>query len=509
MLLGMGAYFDIDSLRSANAAADTSSIGGLAGVCCVRVIDAVQYLAAGAIFILYGVQVCPFLESIERPFFVSVVTLLFIAMFVVRSVCWRWLLARYSHNVISRQFMLDMGVFMAGGLALIVGNYLLYGFPAEAGLRVALGIGVLGFLVSLQLSLQTENVLIAMRESSSSTRYISITMKMQWFCLSLLMAALITLLLLVFKDFEWLIKVGDGISLNQASLWILYEMLFVAAVFGTYGFLISRLFRQNINAYFNFQNVALQGVNAGERELQIPIISNDEFGVTARYTNLMIESLRETEQDLYKTRDATIYAISSLAETRDNETGAHIVRTQKYVEALGRYLIEQGKYQEDLTPHSLELIGKSAPLHDIGKVGIPDAILLKPGKLTDDEFTVMKAHPLIGRQAIEKAEEQIGSMPFLQYAKEISESHHEKWDGSGYPYGLIGQEIPLSGRLMALADVYDALITKRVYKPAFSHEKSRDIIIEGRASHFDPEIVDAFIAIEEEFITIAKNHRDG
>jgi response regulator RpfG family c-di-GMP phosphodiesterase len=506
MLLGMGAYFTIDSLRSSDMTANTEGVGELARV---RLSDVVQYLAAGFIFILYGVQVCPFLESIERPFFILVVTVLFITMFVMRSVCWRWCLARYSHNIISRQFVLDMGVFITGGLALVVGNSVIYGFPLASGVRVALGVAVLGFLISLQLALHTESALIALRQASSSTRYISITRKIQWFCLSLLMAALVTMLLLVFKDFEWLVGVGDEVSIQQASLWILYEMLFVAVIFGVYGFLISRLFRKNIHAYFSVQNAALQGVNAGERELQIPIISNDEFGVTARYTNHMINSLRETEQDLYKTRDATIYAISSLAETRDNETGAHIVRTQKYVEALGRYLIEQNKYQDQLTEHALELIGKSAPLHDIGKVGIPDSILLKPGKLTDDEFTIMKNHPLIGRQAIEKAEEQIGSMPFLQYAKEISESHHEKWDGSGYPYGLKEHDIPLSGRLMALADVYDALITKRVYKPAFSHEKSRQIIIEGRGNHFDPEIVDAFIAIEEEFIAIAKNYHDG
>jgi response regulator RpfG family c-di-GMP phosphodiesterase len=509
MLLGMGVNFNINSFRSADVTANAVSVGGLSRVSSVRLIDAVQYLVAGFIFILYGVQVCPFLESIERPFFVSVVTALFIVMFVVRSLCWRWWLARCSHHVIGRQFVLDMSVFIAGGLALVVGNSLIYGFPLASGVRVALGMVVLGFLTSLKLALHTESVLITLRQPSSSTRYISITLKIQWFCLSLLMAALTTMLLLVFKDFEWLVGVGDEVSIHQASLWILYEMLFVAAIFGVYGFLISRLFRNNIHAYFSVQNSALKSVNAGERELQIPIISNDEFGVTARYTNQMIESLRETEQDLYKTRDATIYAISSLAETRDNETGAHIVRTQKYVEALGRYLIEQSIYQDQLTEHSLALIGKSAPLHDIGKVGIPDSILLKPGKLTDDEFTIMKDHPLIGRQAIEKAEEQVGSIPFLQYAKEISESHHEKWNGSGYPHGLKGQEIPLSGRLMALADVYDALITKRVYKPAFSHETSRQIIIEGRENHFDPEIVDAFIAIEEEFITIAKNYHDG
>ncbi|HEX4909218.1 MAG TPA: two-component system response regulator [Permianibacter sp.] len=208
-------------------------------------------------------------------------------------------------------------------------------------------------------------------------------------------------------------------------------------------------------------------------------------------------------------QDVTIMAMASLAETRDNDTGFHIRRTQHYVRVLAEALRKLPKYQEVLTDKVIELLFKSAPLHDIGKVGIPDRILLKPGKLSDDEFQQMKTHTLLGVEAIERAEQELG-MPveFLHYAKEIARSHQEKWNGSGYPDGLAGDAIPLSARLMALADVYDALISARVYKPAFPHAKAREMILAERGQHFDPDVVDAFIAQEEQFIAIAQRWAD-
>jgi putative two-component system response regulator len=163
-----------------------------------------------------------------------------------------------------------------------------------------------------------------------------------------------------------------------------------------------------------------------------------------------------------------------------------------------------------LPRQDIELLYKSAPLHDIGKIGIPDRILLKPGRLTPEEFEIMKTHAAIGKDSIQAAEQLVG-MPdsFLRFAKEIAGSHHEKWDGSGYPEGLAGEAIPLSARLMALADVYDALISKRVYKEAFSHEVARNLIVQGRGTHFDPAVIDAFIALEQDFIDIAKRFSDN
>jgi cyclic di-GMP phosphodiesterase len=223
------------------------------------------------------------------------------------------------------------------------------------------------------------------------------------------------------------------------------------------------------------------------------------------------EKIRERTQELRQTRDVTIHGLAVLAETRDNETGAHIIRTKRYVRALAEHMQAIPPFSRELNAELIDLLEKSAPLHDIGKVGVPDNILLKPGKLTTEEFTIMKEHTTIGRDALQRAEQAMGDQldnSFLRYAKEIAYSHHEKWDGSGYPQGMAGNDIPLSGRLMALADVYDALISKRVYKEAFSHEKAVAIIEEGRGTHFDPDLCDGFLAIQHQFQTIARDCND-
>jgi putative two-component system response regulator len=209
-------------------------------------------------------------------------------------------------------------------------------------------------------------------------------------------------------------------------------------------------------------------------------------------------------------QDVTILVMASLAETRDSETGNHIRRTQNYVAALAWQLQAHPRFSPYLTETNITTLYKSAPLHDIGKVGIPDRILLKPGKLTPEEFEIMKTHTTLGYQAIEQAEQALGiSVGFLTCAKEIALSHQEKWDGSGYPEGLAGDSIPISARLMALADVYDALISRRVYKEPMSHEEAVEIIVAGRAQHFDPDIVDAFIEIQDSFREIAGRYADG
>lgn len=208
-------------------------------------------------------------------------------------------------------------------------------------------------------------------------------------------------------------------------------------------------------------------------------------------------------------QDVTIRAMASLAETRDNETGNHIRRTQLYIEVVAKRLADHPKFASYLSPRNIDLLVKSAPLHDIGKVGIPDRILLKPGKLTVEEFEIMKTHTTLGRDAIEAAEKQLGmTVDFLRTAKEIAYYHQEKWDGSGYPEGLAGESIPMSARLMAVADVYDALISKRVYKPAMPHDDAMQIMVAGRGQHFDPDILDAFIDVQEDCRGIAQRYGD-
>ena len=205
----------------------------------------------------------------------------------------------------------------------------------------------------------------------------------------------------------------------------------------------------------------------------------------------------------------SIRALANLAEMRDNETGNHILRTQSYVLALAQKLSTHPRFSERLTPRYIELLALSAPLHDIGKVGIPDHILLKPGKLTPDEWAIMQTHAALGASAIQLAEQSVDQpVAFLSIAKEIAHHHHERWDGSGYPDRLAGDAIPISARLMALADVFDALVNARVYKPAFSFDVARQLILDGRGSQFDPDVVDAFIASFELFCETAEKMRD-
>ena len=221
------------------------------------------------------------------------------------------------------------------------------------------------------------------------------------------------------------------------------------------------------------------------------------------------EEARHRTEELRISQEVTMVALASLAETRDNETGNHILRTQHYVLALATHLRDHARFSAALSEEVVDRVFKAAPLHDIGKVGIPDRILLKPGRLDADEFEIMKTHTTLGRDAIENAQRRVGvSVPLLEVAKEIALSHQEKWDGSGYPEGLAGEAIPLSARLMAVADVYDALISRRVYKAPMSHEQAAAIIVAGAGQHFDPDISDAFVALQAQFQMISSRFDD-
>ena len=230
-----------------------------------------------------------------------------------------------------------------------------------------------------------------------------------------------------------------------------------------------------------------------------------------RDQNHFLETEIQTRtREIVALQDVTIHTMASLAETRDSETGNHIRRTAHYVKTLAEALRPNPRFSAFLTDKNIELLFKSAPLHDIGKVGIPDRILLKPGRFEPHEMEIMKTHTTLGRDAIEAAERELGiTVDFLKYAKEIAYGHQEKWDGSGYPLGLSGDDIPISARLMAVADVYDALISRRVYKEGMSHEAAVAIITEGRGQHFDPDMVDTFLALQDEFIAIAQRYADS
>jgi adenylate cyclase len=220
------------------------------------------------------------------------------------------------------------------------------------------------------------------------------------------------------------------------------------------------------------------------------------------------QRVKERTRELAMVQEATIESMSSLTETRDPDTGEHIRRTQNYILLLAEHLKNRPRFSPFLDKETIDLLYKSAPLHDIGKVGVSDRILLKPGRLTEQEFEEMKQHTIYGRNTILAAERKLGNTSFLRVAREIAYTHHERWDGSGYPEGLKGEQIPVPGRLMALVDTYDALTSKRVYKSQIPHEKAVEIITEEKGSHFDPEVVDAFLKVKENFREIAFAYAD-
>jgi putative two-component system response regulator len=209
-----------------------------------------------------------------------------------------------------------------------------------------------------------------------------------------------------------------------------------------------------------------------------------------------------------ESRDLTIFALAKLAESRDPESGAHLERMREYCRLLAEELSRTPRFRDELDGDLIELLYLTTPLHDIGKVGIPDQVLLKPGRLTPDEFAIMQQHTLIGARTLEAVVSLNPDAQYLQIARDIALTHHERFDGKGYPHGLRGEQIPLCGRITAIADVYDALTSKRVYKPAFSHETAVQLIREGSGTQFDPLLVDAFLHLQDDFQLVRARYDD-
>lgn len=474
-----------------------------------------HYLAAAVIMPIYGIQVCPFVASLSpRQVVLPITALLFVLYVLRRPLCAAWVETAPPLLRIKRTFILEFGLFVCAAAALTLFNTLVYGFPLVSGLKLTVGLLALGFFCAVDLSLEKERDLAqkVMREGlklDPGENYFPLSKKFSFFASASALLVIGVVFLLINKDLDWIVDVGNEIPLAEAQKIILAEFAFVLAVLLPHLVNIILSYSRNLKVFFENENGVLEGVTKGRLDGAVPVSSNDEFGVMAKHTNWMVRGLRERTEEVHRTRDVTILTLASLAETRDNETGAHILRTQRYVKALAVRLTGHPRFADALDPETVDLLYKSAPLHDIGKVGIPDRILLKPGKLTEEEFEIMKTHAQLGSDALAVAEKELGTTSFLRIAREISLAHHEKWDGSGYPGGLKGSDIPVSGRLMAVADVYDALISKRVYKPAFSHEKACGIIKEGIGAHFDPDVVEAFFEAEDDFKAIAEKYNDG
>jgi len=241
--------------------------------------------------------------------------------------------------------------------------------------------------------------------------------------------------------------------------------------------------------------------------------SKDELEKTNRSLEKTYRELETTNINLQKTQEMAVYGLSKLAESRDPETGAHIQRMQYYAKLLAIELKNNEKYTETIDEKFINNIYISSALHDVGKVGVPDAVLLKPGRLEPEERAIIETHSTIGGDALQETEELLkqetgGQASFLTMGKEIAYFHHERWDGQGYPKKLKGQEIPLAARIVALADVYDALTSDRVYRKKMPHEKAKSIILEGRGTQFDEDVITAFLNVEDRFIAIREQFSD-
>lgn len=302
------------------------------------------------------------------------------------------------------------------------------------------------------------------------------------------------------NGFEALEKLRSGRFRLVVSDWMMPEMSGLE--------LCRRVRRQQFSGYIYFILVTsragtdhvIEGLDAGADDFVSKPVEPAELCVRLRAGERLLS---------LESRNVTIFALAKLAESRDPETGAHLERMREYCRVIAEHLSTQQKFAGQIDGNYVQSIYLTSPLHDVGKVGIPDSVLLKPGRLTDKEFDIMKTHTTIGANTLAAAAREHPEAEFLQMACDIAYTHHEHFDGSGYPMGLVGEEIPLCGRIVALADVYDALTTKRVYKDAFSHDIARAIILDESGTHFDPEMVDSFLQIEEKFIEIRQRFAEA
>jgi HD-GYP domain-containing protein (c-di-GMP phosphodiesterase class II) len=452
-----------------------------------------HYAAAAAILTIYGVGVCNFIGSLHPAlWFATVAGTLALQLIIRTRLELAIVTAAQPAERPSRAFLLEVGIFLGGATTVGLLNYVWHAFPAASAFKSAVGFAAVGMFAATDQAIAH----ILDRFETGGLRRERPTIRWP---LVLRLAALATAILVFSITIAGLVLLrilDSGVASEQETkALIATELAFVAIVFAAYvanllrgvGRLLHRSLKEQIEA-LALAKTSLSGRRA-------VVATECELGWVAGEINAMLDQLAAKASEAARANDAILRGLLTLASARDNETALHIRRTQTYVAMLAEDLARTDP-STGLGDEDVQRLAAAAPLHDIGKVAVPDAILRKPGKLTAEEFAIIQGHVAAGVEVIDTVIAEVGTTPFLATARDLIAGHHEKYDGTGYPAGRAGDAIPLAARIMAVADVYDALRTARVYKPALSHAAAADIIRKGAGTHFDPRVVAAFDRID-------------
>jgi HD-GYP domain-containing protein (c-di-GMP phosphodiesterase class II) len=468
--------------------------------------SAIHHGIAGAMLSVYGYHVCNFINGLAvASWVVSLLPILF-AQWAARTA-----LAHYHVSALPvalrprRAFAIELAAFAAGGALLGGMNVIVHGFPAGSGVKMMLGFVAVGLFAGADAAIARSLARFEDGGVDVAALRSRLPFALRVGILTALVMSLLTAIsaLLVMRAFE---EMSAGGAANFKR--VVVELLFVLCVFVVYAFNLVRGLGGLIGRALREQIDTLQASHAAISARRAVVATTDEFGLITREINALLDALDASNRAAARANETTIRGLVSLAGTRDDETGSHLRRTQRYVELIARSLASDPALASSLSDETIHLLRAAAPLHDIGKVGIPDRVLRKPGRLTDEEFALMRTHVVLGLNVVDGIIAEVGRTPFLEIARDVIAGHHERWDGRGYPAGLRGNDIPLAGRIMAAADVYDALRSARVYKPAMSRVEARQVIVDGAGGHFDPRAVAAFLMVEPEIARTADELAD-
>jgi response regulator RpfG family c-di-GMP phosphodiesterase len=467
--------------------------------------SAAHHIVSSVFVTIYGYSVCNFINGLQVSLWAATLVPVLTAQWLLRSA----LAARISiANPVARPrlaFLTELSVFVFGGATIGIVNTMLHGFPPGSGLKAMLGFVTIGVFAGVDQAF----VQIRIRFEQGGMAALPSTPRSPFAIRFGLGFGLVTALVLGVVSLLVLRAIEDGQAHDaQGFRRLAIEFAFVFVVILCYVANLARGAEKLLATAVSEQVRTLGSAREGSSRRRAVIGTNDEIGFVSGEINHLLDELDRAHDATTRTNDAIVKALIGLAGARDNETGGHLQRTQHYVATLCEQLALTPEYGSILTQRVIAEIVGAAPLHDIGKVAVPDAILRKPGRLNPDEYDVMKTHVAHGLAVIDSVIADVGVTPYLAAARDIIAGHHEHWNGAGYPLGLVGREIPLAGRVMALADVYDALRSARVYKPPMSHAQAKRILMDGAGTHFDPMVVASFLTIESRFERIADSFAD-